>query len=132
MTAGAAVRGCGNYSDWGSTYQPSPEACVSYCAQNGASACEWEESSGGCWVEFGDGCYVESGYGGWYSAVLSQPTAAGGSISPTGPAVLFVASRAPFQVFGVMMAAMCLAVGAIAMRRGGRRVVFADTALGVS
>lgn len=87
MTPGAAIRGCADYSDWGATYKDSPESCSAYCAANGADACEWEESSGGCWVEFGTGCYVEGGYGGWWAATMhgevrSAVPAATNSVAP--------------------------------------------------
>lgn len=85
MTQGAAVRGCWDYSDQGAAFQPSVEMCSSYCAQQGADACEWEESSGGCWVEFGTGCYVEEGYAGWYAAVLN-PEVPVAAASTTGSA----------------------------------------------
>ena len=97
MTHGAAIRGCWDYSDWGATYKDSPESCSAYCAANGADACEWEESSGGCWVEFGTGCYVEEGYGGWWAATMNGdvrsaiPTAAHTATPPStphGPAAL--------------------------------------------
>lgn len=73
MQQNAAIRNCWDYSDWGATYQESPEACSAYCAANGADACEWEANSGGCWVEFGSGCEVVDGFGGWYAATLYSP-----------------------------------------------------------
>lgn len=73
MTQNAGIRGCENYSDWGATYQPTADACAAYCGANGADACEWEASTGGCWVEFGDGCYVQPGFGGWWATTFSTP-----------------------------------------------------------
>jgi len=78
MQNDSAVRGCQNFSGWSPTFQPSANACLSYCAQNGASACEWYVN-GDCYVEFGDDCHVEPGYGGWSSAVLSAGGGTGGS-----------------------------------------------------
>lgn len=69
MQADSAVRGCSNWSWWPPVYQPDPDACYAYCAQNGANACEWYVN-GDCYVEFGSGCYVEGGFGGWWAAVF--------------------------------------------------------------
>jgi pimeloyl-ACP methyl ester carboxylesterase len=80
MQQNAGIRGCDNYSDWGATYQPTPEACSAYCASNGADACEWEAGSGGCWVEFGDGCYVQDGFGGWWAATMNGTSSHAGAI----------------------------------------------------
>lgn len=100
MTHGAAVRGCGDYYDLGSTYQPTAEVCAAYCAQNGGDACEWEISTGACWVEFGTGCYVEDGYGGWYAAVLT-PTPA--SQHGMGVAAIFFAATGTLLAFLIAM-----------------------------
>ena len=68
MHPDSAVRGCLNWSWWDPVYQPDAEACVAYCIQNNADACEWYQN-GECYVEFGDGCRVEAGYPGWSAMV---------------------------------------------------------------
>jgi hypothetical protein len=72
LQSNSAVRGC-DLSWWNPVYKPDQQSCSSYCVQNGANACEWEQASGGCYVEFGQGCYVEGGYGGWWAAVYNAP-----------------------------------------------------------
>lgn len=69
MHPDSAVRGCSNWSWWSPVYQPDPGSCRSYCAQNGADACEWY-GNGDCYVEFGRGCHVQGGFPGWWAAVL--------------------------------------------------------------
>jgi hypothetical protein len=70
MQADSAVRGCSDWGWWDPVYQPSASACYTYCAQNGADACEWHVS-GECYVEFSTGgCYVQPGFPGWYAAVF--------------------------------------------------------------
>jgi hypothetical protein len=80
MQSGAAVRGCSDYVEWSPIFQPTASACLSYCSQNNANACEWHQS-GSCYVEFGTSCYVESGYAGWSAAVISR---AGTGLRPSG------------------------------------------------
>lgn len=69
MQPDSAVRGCSNWSWWSPVFQPDPGSCLSYCAQNGADACEWYQN-GDCYVEFGSGCHVQGGFPGWWAAVL--------------------------------------------------------------
>lgn len=69
MQPDSAVRGCSNWSWWSPVYQPDPASCHTYCAQNGANACEWNQN-GDCYVEFGSGCYVQGGFPGWWAAVF--------------------------------------------------------------
>lgn len=69
MQADSAVRGCSNWSWWSPVFQPDPGSCRTYCAQNGANACEWF-ANGDCYVEFGSGCSVQGGFPGWWAAVL--------------------------------------------------------------
>jgi hypothetical protein len=70
MQANSAVRGCSDWWWWSPVYQPDPGSCYTYCAQNGASACEWNEN-GDCYVEFSSGgCSVQSGFPGWWAAVF--------------------------------------------------------------
>ncbi|HSK79380.1 MAG TPA: WSC domain-containing protein [Thermoanaerobaculia bacterium] len=69
MQADSAVRGCSNWNWWSPVYQPDPGSCYTYCAQNGANACEWY-GNGDCYVEFGSGCYVQGGFPGWWAAVF--------------------------------------------------------------
>ena len=69
MQPDSAVRGCSNWSWWSPVYKPDAGSCYTYCAQNGANACEWY-GNGDCYVEFGSGCYVQGGFGGWWAAVL--------------------------------------------------------------
>ena len=73
MQQDSAVRSCANYLEWGATYKPSAADCYAHCQANGANACEWEQSGGGCYVEFGQGCQVQAGFSGWWAAVLSSP-----------------------------------------------------------
>lgn len=73
MQASSAVRGCSNYSELAPVHQADSNACSAYCAQKGANACEWEQSTGGCWAEFGQGCRVEGGFGGWWAVVFNAP-----------------------------------------------------------
>jgi hypothetical protein len=72
MQPNSAVRGCSNWSWWDPVYQPSADSCASFCTQNGANACEWNQN-GDCYVEFGNGCYVQSGFPGWSAAVFGGP-----------------------------------------------------------
>ena len=69
MQPDSAVRGCSNWSWWSPVYKPDAGSCYTYCAQNGANACEWY-GNGDCYVEFGSACYVQGGFGGWWAAVL--------------------------------------------------------------
>lgn len=69
MQPDSAVRGCSNWSWWSPVYQPDPGSCHTYCAQNGANACEWYVN-GDCYVEFGSGCSVQGGFPGWWAAVF--------------------------------------------------------------
>jgi hypothetical protein len=73
MQPNSAVRGCSSWSWWNPVFQPNPGACGTYCAQNGAQACEWYVN-GDCYVEFGEGCSVQGGFGGWYAAVFVPTT----------------------------------------------------------
>ncbi len=75
MQGDSAVRGCSGYVEWSPVRRSDAAACVDYCTQNGANACEWSDS-GDCYVEFGSGCYVQSGFGGWSAAVFDQGDAA--------------------------------------------------------
>ncbi len=70
MQPDSAVRGCSNWSWWSPVYQPDPGSCHTYCAQNGANACEWDVNNGDCYVEFGGGCSVQGGFPGWWAAVF--------------------------------------------------------------
>lgn len=69
MQADSAVRGCANWSWWSPVFQPDPDSCHAFCAQNGANACEWY-GNGDCYVEFGSGCSVQGGFPGWWAAVF--------------------------------------------------------------
>ncbi len=69
MQADSAVRGCSNWYWWSPVYKPDPGSCYTYCAQNGANACEWNQN-GDCYVEFGSGCFVQGGFPGWWAAVF--------------------------------------------------------------
>lgn len=70
MQPDSAVRGCSSWSWWSPVYQPDPGSCYTYCAQNGANACEWN-ANGDCYVEFASGgCYVQGGFPGWWAAVF--------------------------------------------------------------
>lgn len=69
MQANSAVRGCSGWYWWSPVYQPDPGSCYTYCAQNGANACEWN-GNGDCYVEFGSGCSVQGGFPGWWAAVF--------------------------------------------------------------
>jgi pimeloyl-ACP methyl ester carboxylesterase len=71
MQADSAVVGCSDWWWWDPAPQPDADTCYSYCAQNGAQACEWY-ANGDCYVEFGRGCSVLGGYSGWSAAVLSD------------------------------------------------------------
>jgi hypothetical protein len=82
MQSDSAVRGCSGWWWWNPVYQPNAEACLDYCSQNNADACEWFVN-GDCYVEFGSGCYVQPGFPGWSAAVLSgSPQAGGASARP--------------------------------------------------
>ena len=70
MLAESAVAGCSGWSWWDPVPQPDADTCYSYCAQNGAQACEWY-ANGDCYVEFGNGCSLQAGYPGWSAAILS-------------------------------------------------------------
>lgn len=69
MQADSAVRGCSNWYWWSPVFQPDPDSCHAFCAQNGANACEWY-ANGDCYVEFGSGCYVQGGFPGWWASVF--------------------------------------------------------------
>src|SRR5690606_24071745 len=77
MHVDSAVRGCSDWTWWDPVYQPSADACLGYCGQNGADACEWSGNVD-CYVEFGSGCGIDGGHGGWSAAVLSGSGSGGG------------------------------------------------------
>ena len=60
MYQDSAVRGCSNYSEH-MDYMGSAADCASYCANNGANACEWDEGAGECWRAYGSGCTWKAG-----------------------------------------------------------------------
>jgi hypothetical protein len=70
MTTNNAVRGCDNLVALDPVYKASASACLSYCNENSAAACEWFSGNGDCYAEFGDACYLESGHTNWYGAIL--------------------------------------------------------------
>ncbi len=71
MQSDSAVGGCSNYVEWAPVNQPTANACVNYCGQNGASACEYNNNNGDCYVEFGNSCTTYPHGGGWSAATLS-------------------------------------------------------------
>lgn len=71
MQPHSAVRQCSGLDTWSPIYKRTSNECLSYCAANGADACEWAAGNGDCYVEFGSGCQVEYGYSGWSAYVLN-------------------------------------------------------------
>lgn len=70
MTANSAVRG--SPCDFGSapvaTIAPTATSCLTYCYNNGGTACEFYSPTGECYVEHGSGCFVQGGFNNWYAA----------------------------------------------------------------
>lgn len=70
MTANSAIRG--SPCDFGSapvaTIAPSATSCLTYCYNNGGTACEFFNPTGECYVMHGSGCFVEGGFKNWYAA----------------------------------------------------------------